>query len=212
MKTDKVTIKSAVTTITDEERNNTFTFEDRMRIGKKGEQMFMDYLTLAGYSPYSATGKQDMYDHIDVLFDFNGVKVGVDVKLMKKLQRYDSTVTRDFHFLELNNFSGKPGWVYGKAAYIAFELDNCFVMVRPVQLQAWIDANVKKHLYARCAKEALGCVYGRPNADDKMTLIPTPHLLSIASKVIMNNGDVITPAEYSAKLNELKNNNDEAGK
>jgi hypothetical protein len=75
--------------------------------------------------------KQDLYDHWDV----KGVLTGAttesyryDVKGMRRNSRA-GTIDPDITWIESKNTRGQPGWVHGKADYIAFEQPNIWVIV-----------------------------------------------------------------------------------
>lgn len=71
-----------------------------------------------------ASQKDDMFNHIDLFYTIADKTYSFDVKSMKKSNRKDSTVDDQIHWIELQNVRGNPGWIYGKADFIAFELMN----------------------------------------------------------------------------------------
>lgn len=78
-----------------------------------------------------ASYSEDIEDHIDFWWDSprKGV-IGVDVKGVKKNNRHDSKYDDTIHWLELQNVRGNPGWLYGKADYIAFRTFTRIIFVK----------------------------------------------------------------------------------
>ena len=82
-----------------------------------------------------STELEDRFDHID--FWWNSPKkgrIGIDVKGVKKNNRSDEKCDDTIHWLELQGISGKPGWLYGKAEYIAFKTFTRIVFVKREKL------------------------------------------------------------------------------
>lgn len=77
-----------------------------------------------------ATATEDRKDHIDFWWDSpKAGKIGVDVKGVKKNSR-DGKLDDTINWLELQGVSGKPGWLYGKAEYIAFRTFTKIIFVK----------------------------------------------------------------------------------
>ena len=86
--------------------------------------------TLGG-SCEKATSDEDMHDHIDFWWESpKKGTIGIDVKGVKKNNRNDSKYDDKIHWLELQNVNGKPGWLYGKADYIAFRTFTRIIFVK----------------------------------------------------------------------------------
>ena len=103
--------------------------------------------------------KQEQYEHIDYFLFDNSRKIytTVDVKAAKKQSRYDSDTSDDIIWVEFKGVSGYPGWLYGKAKYIAFHKpsEDCFYLVET------------KKLAALCEKLCVGTAYSASQAFHK---------------------------------------------
>lgn len=125
-----------------------------------------------------ASKKENMYDHIDLTVD----GMTVDVKGMKKVNRSDSEVSPNIHWIEFQNVRGNKGWIYGKADYIAFEIPNEFIMIDRQFLLDWCrekftDRKLKpqKELYK---------LYNRPGRKDVIGLVLVEDLLKLPHKKV----------------------------
>ena len=77
-----------------------------------------------------------MYDHIDYwVKNKEGKAMGFDVKGRKKTSRSNKGYTDDWIWIEFVNVIGKKGWIKGKADFIAFELENTFLIVKRAELR-----------------------------------------------------------------------------
>lgn len=91
-----------------------------------------------------ASRDEDMYDHIDFWWDSpRKGRIGVDVKGIKKNSRNDKKQDDTIHWLELQGVSGKPGWLYGKAEYIAFRTFSKIIFVNREKLLSFALEKVK---------------------------------------------------------------------
>lgn len=109
-----------------------------MIMGSTAEELFRKIMTDEGSTVLKSSTKQDIYDHIDFLVDGKSY----DVKGEKRLQR-DTDDVDDSIWLEKMNVRGKPGWVYGKADYIAFLIKNEFWIVDRAKLATYLDTIIE---------------------------------------------------------------------
>lgn len=70
-----------------------------------------------------------MWNHIDLFYTKDDKTYSFDIKSMKKSNRKDATPDDQIHWIELQNVRGNPGWIYGKADFIAFELMNSWLII-----------------------------------------------------------------------------------
>lgn len=69
-----------------------------------------------------ASSREDMYLHYDLVVELcNGKEVRTDVKGLKSLG-HGRKKTGDYHWIELKNVSGAPGWLFGHADVISFQV------------------------------------------------------------------------------------------
>ena len=100
--------------------------------GRLDEDFVMDAVkhTLGGDVARS-TATEDRKDHIDFWWESpRKGRIGIDVKGIKKNSRSDSNVDDTIQWLELQGVSGYPGWLYGKAEYIAFRTLTKIIFVK----------------------------------------------------------------------------------
>jgi hypothetical protein len=153
-------------------------WDDYVERGKTVEQQFASILSGAAF----ATIKQDIHEHWDVM-DEMGVKY--DVKGMKKYQRKDSQPATDrLHWIEFLNVNGDHGWLYGQADVIVFETRKWWLLVNREDLVAFAEAATKDEIWAN-GKPKPYEFYRRKDKKDKITILPTVDLLSIASQVLV---------------------------
>ena len=66
--------------------------------------------------------------------------VPVDVKAPKRVRRSDPRPSSEFMWVETRNVRGKPGWVHGKADYIAQEVEGRgFLLLDRARLAAFAE-------------------------------------------------------------------------
>lgn len=108
--------------------------------GKLDEDFVMDAVkhTLGG-DVTRASEEEYMYDHIDFWWDSpKKGRIGIDVKGIKKNSRNDNNTDDSIHWLELTNVNGNPGWLYGKADYIAFRTNSSIIFCKRQKLLDFI--------------------------------------------------------------------------
>lgn len=148
-----------------------FQIRKSLENGKKKEQEFVE-----------AARYVDINDHWDV----GTGDLKFDVKSTKRINRTDSSLSTDYHWIELLNVSGKAGWLFGKADAFAFECGNSlstyWVCVRRVDL---IDFVMRHIDISKWGKEPFG-LYRRSGRKDLITMIPVQDLFYLAFMVIRN--------------------------
>lgn len=99
--------------------------------------------TLGGETEKSSES-EDINDHIDFWWESpKKGRIGIDVKGVKKNNRKDAKYDDRIHWLELQNVNGKPGWLYGKAEYIAFRTFSNIVFVKRDKLLSFALESIK---------------------------------------------------------------------
>ncbi len=110
--------------------------DDSIQRGDKGESNFVTACWKKGYQATKSTKHQDIYDHIDYwVKNKKGETKGFDVKGRKKTSRNSKGYNNDWIWIEFKNVQGKKGWIKGKADFIAFELEDTFLIVKRVELR-----------------------------------------------------------------------------
>ena len=91
-----------------------------------------------------STVNEDRYDHIDFWWTSpKKGRIGIDVKGVKKNNRGDNKRDDTIHWLELQGVSGHPGWLYGKAEYIAFMTFTRIIFVKREKLLSFALESIK---------------------------------------------------------------------
>jgi hypothetical protein len=87
---------------------------------------------------------EDVRDHIDFWWDSpKKGRIGIDVKGIKKNSRGDKKLDDTIQWLELQGVTGYPGWLYGKAEYIAFRTFSKIIFVNREKLLSFALEKVK---------------------------------------------------------------------
>lgn len=148
--------------------------------GTQCEHRFAAILQKRGNKTREATYEQDRTEHWDVatLDNDNRIVHRFDVKASKGGCDAAGSV-----LLEVKNIAGYPGWIYGKADYIAFELDNGdFKVFARTDLVDFLET---KYLHAddvSLKREkprygyAVNNFYGRPDRKDLFIFIDLDYL------------------------------------
>lgn len=123
------------------------------------------------------TNEEDINEHWDV--SVNNIKI--DIKGLRKIKRNDHEVNDTIHWIELENVLGKPGWLYGKADYIAFELLDSWLLVKRYKLIELINNKLKIEI---SNTPEIYKMYRRFGRYDTITLVPTSDLKIISTKII----------------------------
>lgn len=100
-------------------------------MGTQAEHSFINCMRSHGHKLNKSTREQDMHEHWDYLVD-DAHKV--EVKGRKRAKRSDDKPNDTIIYIEFANVNGDPGWIYGKADYIAFERPDGFLMVPRCEL------------------------------------------------------------------------------
>ncbi len=170
-----------------------FNYQPFLDAGKAKEGEFAnDLCQQLGGTAFPATTKQDMHDHVDVLWKFDEEKspAKIDVKGLKKDNRKDNRVNPDIHWIEFQNVNGKLGWLYGKADYIAFEDLNEWIIVRRAHLAEVMQNTVKNNSITHNVNESYYRYYEREGRKDIITKVDTALLRNNADKIIKKHGNV----------------------
>lgn len=148
-------------------------------MGTMAEQSFVNCLRSHGHKIDKSRANQDMFEHWDYLVDG---KYRVEVKSRKKAKRSDDSPNDSIIYVEFANVRGDPGWLYGKADFIAFERKEGFLLVNRQKLILLAESLISSQ-YAR--RPSLYKRYQRHNRPDECVgLLAFSDLSSIPSKLI----------------------------
>ena len=149
---------------------------DYLKNGKDKELLFANL-----FSSYSLSDKKtDIIKHYDVTIG----NIRIDVKGLKKVNRWDNDVNENIHWIEIKGITGHLGWLYGEADYFAFETFDYWVLVSKERLQEFIKTRTIKEWVK---EKELYKLYQRPNKQDVIILVKTIDLCFISDAIIIKN-------------------------
>lgn len=106
-------------------------------IGRMSEARFVKAAEKLGLKVRKSNPREDIHDHVDywLAVEDNGTKWGVDVK--------GNNMPNEI-WCEFKNVQGKPGWMYGGATIIAFDMpeEGGFCIVNREELCTWCEDKV----------------------------------------------------------------------
>jgi len=150
-------------------------YPDQFKEGKSKEQDFIDVARNNGFSISHANPSQDRYQHWDIKLTKSHK---IDVKGLKKIRRGDRDVQEIFHYAEIKNVEGKPGWCYSDYVdMFAFETFDYWIIVKKQDLQDMLKEKVSK---VWSTSPELYKMYHRNGRKDIITLVKTIDLMFIA--------------------------------
>lgn len=158
-------------------------YQDFYKVGLAKEDSFAKLLvdTFGGETKH-ASKEDDMYNHLDIIWTFNGKDYSFDVKGLKKHNQKDINTDDSIHWIEIQNVRGNKGWIFGKADYIAFETNNDWLIIERKSIIDWIDRKVvdKTIVYSK----DLYTYYQRYGRQDIVVKVLTEDLRQIAKKIL----------------------------
>lgn len=174
-------------------RHRRDTTGQNQREGLSAEKRFEKICQQKGWEVVQATRDENYKKHIDcwVNVSSQGKHVGnfsVDVKAAKRVARRDrnnkfTNVQDELHWVEWTGRSGWPGWVRGKAKWMAFGMcDGSFLMVDRARLESFVDPLIqsKRTISPKTQWDCTdGVLWKRRGNKDEMTLITTSQMYSI---------------------------------
>lgn len=142
--------------------------------GKVAETRFRLAAEAKGLQVTPSSYREDRSDHVDFWMAYNGVgHWGVDVK--------GNNLPMEI-WCEFQNVAGDPGWMYGKAKIIAFDMpeEGGFLIVDRIDLADYCEKNVED-VFVKSSSEAYKKKYQREGRMDIITKITIIDLSSIPS-------------------------------
>lgn len=161
-------------------------WSDFYQAGLAKENEFGDLLIKKNGGSYvHASSRDDMWNHIDLFYTKDDKTYSFDVKSMKKSNRKDATPDDQIHWIELQNVRGNPGWIYGKADFIAFELMNSWLIVKRKSIIDWIDKKVSNKTISK--SKDFYTLYQRWGRNDIVVKVKISDLREIANFILTKN-------------------------
>lgn len=182
-------------------RHRRDTTGQNQREGLSAEKRFETLCQRNGWEVVQATRDENYKQHIDcwVNVSEDGKHVGcfsVDVKAAKRVARRDrrnqfTEVQDKLHWVEWTGRSGWPGWVRGKAKWMAFGMcDGSFLMVDRARLESEVEPMIasKRHISPNTQWDCTdGVLWKRRGNKDEMTMVSTPQLRDIPGTWTLRN-------------------------
>ncbi len=156
---------------------NRFDKKDSLELGQKAEDAFARLAIQQGWTVEPAPERGNMDEHYDYVISKEGQTFKVEVKSKKRVRRGDSGTQDELIWVELHGVREKdPGWLFGKADLIAFELATSFRIVKRVDLVKVINSLLDFNAHVSRPEEALYKQYSRPGRHDSLTMIKVEDL------------------------------------
>jgi len=135
---------------------------------ERGQQVERDFekLLVKRDPDFKRANLQQQFKHIDFLTSFGTI----DVKAKKRLSRSGS-IHDEIIWCELKNVQGNAGWLTGSPDIIAFERDDCFVLVKRAELLELVDNLCDLSNMVDQSSQALYKGYTRKGRADLLTII-----------------------------------------
>lgn len=106
-------------------------------------------------------------------------------RAQKKNRRADNTPDYNINWVELKNVRGNPGWLFGKADYIAFEGEKDWIVCRRTDIIKLIDSKVTNKSIDK--SRSLYTYYQRNGRQDIVVKVLSSDLRNIARISFMKN-------------------------
>lgn len=146
-------------------------------------------VTQRGGEIRAATPAEDIQAHVDFWWtNPSGGVVGIDVKGMKKRSRNDTRPDNDITWLEFQNVHGQPGWLYGRAKYIAFRRIGLTAFVDRLKLVRYAENLIRGKKVETVRPSACGIPYTRSRwgRNDVTVMVPLDDVQALAEFVLPN--------------------------
>ena len=122
---------------------------------------------------------QEQYRHIDYHAYFGTI----DVKAMKRVNRYDSNEQDSLVWVEFDNNAGGEGWLRGETTVIAFERKNDFVLVKRNILYDMAKKKCDLNNRVTSSRDALYKGYQRKGRKDLISIIKMSDILELPHRI-----------------------------
>lgn len=160
-------------------------FDNRgcVEIDKEATHLFLIQCVKRGWKATKATKKQDMFEHWDWEISKDRESMLIDIKGLKRINSKDKTQDDSKIWLEYENVNGDPGWLQGKADFIAFLTNEGFIFVNRTKLleHSWKLVNWAQPPKESVRDKKIHTVYQRSQwgRKDVIAMITKEELLSL---------------------------------
>lgn len=141
--------------------------------GMKAQDRFAECIIKHNFQIKVSSKEEDINSHIDFFIRRNsdGAVFSVDVKAKRTLKKHEPASNIDWLYIEIKNTMGARGWIHGDADLIAFEREDCFLVVDRVSLLEFLMKRCDLTQRAVAASEAYYIAYTRDNRSDLITMM-----------------------------------------
>jgi len=149
--------------------------------GLSVERKFELWCRKRGNRVFDPPAQMNIEDHIDfIIYNKKDERHTADIKAQKRINRGGDKQS-SWTWVELSNVNGKPGWLFGKADYIIFELDDGWLFVKLNKLRKLVKELVDTSIIVRRPHEAKYKIYQRLGRKDKISLIEINEIKKIGN-------------------------------
>ena len=162
-----------------------FDKQEYMNVGESYENKTATIIEkIVGGKCTPASKEENLIDHIDLHWMYEGNDFPVDVKGPKKYNRWDDKAS-DAVWIEGQGITGNPGWIYGKSTFIAFWLKDGITFVYTSKLRNLYDTYLKnKKLHVGTKPDKHYELYRRQGRSDITFTMPVEDLKKIQEYTI----------------------------
>tara|TARA_R110002020_G_scaffold401255_3_gene611479 strand:+ start:630 stop:1124 length:495 start_codon:yes stop_codon:yes gene_type:complete len=152
--------------------------------GKDGlsvEKKFEKWCIKRGNRVYEPPTQVNIEDHIDVIiYNKKDERHTADIKSRKRISRSGDKQSA-WTWVEFTNVMGKVGWLYGKADYVIFEMDEGWLFVKLEKLKNLSEKLVDTETIVDTARAAKYKLYQRAGRKDRISLIEIDEIKKIGT-------------------------------
>lgn len=139
--------------------------------GLNAEVEFCKLAETKGFEVKKVGFKKD-FSHIDAILTSKGGKTfSFDIKARKKLSRSNTKESDQVIWIEFKSNSGKEGWLFGEADYLAFQNSVGFLIIPRLKLVDWCKTNIDGKTKVKNSSEAYKKVYTREGRKDLISYV-----------------------------------------
>ena len=151
--------------------------------GLSVEQKFERWCVARGNRVYAPPEQVNIEDHIDaIIYNKKDERHTADIKAQKKISRGGDKQS-SWTWVEFTNVNGKVGWLYGKADYVIFELDQGWLFVKLERLKNLSERLVDMDTVVKKSQDAKYKIYQRAGRKDRISLIEIDEIKKIGNYI-----------------------------
>lgn len=154
------------------------------QMDKTATDLFLNCCKVRGWNTIKANKYEDIREHWDYRLEKNNTEYLVDVKSIKRVNS-QSDIDDSLLLVELKNVNGNPGWLVGKADYIAFQVKEGFLLVKREKLyqltRNLMDFNQEPVQSTKNKKRHIWYTRSQWGRNDKFAYLSKAEVLKITS-------------------------------